>query len=177
MSVRFILLPLPLRTISTDVILFPYMNTKYAIVTLIHPFLMPSPSHWYSSLENMFYLPSFIFLKCILIVQGGFTLAFQTCIYHAVIRLNPLHYLLFLYYHAPLLFRSLQCIMFYYLHIQIESFNIFHSLTLSFPLLPPVVTSDRPTNTVLFTLSLCVCVCVCVCMCVRSCMYLCVHIT
>jgi hypothetical protein len=33
------------------------------------------------------------------------------------------------------------------------SFNIFHSLTFPFPLPPPVVPSDRLSNTILFSLS------------------------
>jgi hypothetical protein len=52
----------------------------------------------------LFSWPSF--LKCILMVQGWFTLVLQTCIYHALIKLAP-HYLLFLYHCDSLIFNSL----------------------------------------------------------------------
>jgi hypothetical protein len=41
------------------------------------------------------------FLKCILIVQGGFALAFPTCIYCAVIKLTAYCLLYFLCNPAP----------------------------------------------------------------------------
>jgi hypothetical protein len=43
---------------------------------------------------GLFYLSVLHFFKCILIVQGGFTLVFQTCLCLTLIRLSP-HYLLF----------------------------------------------------------------------------------
>jgi hypothetical protein len=61
-----------------------------------------------------------MFLKYILIVQGGFALVFQSCIYHALIKLTPHHCLLILYYTAPLLLNSLQCITLYYLRVQVH---------------------------------------------------------
>jgi hypothetical protein len=72
-------------------------------------------------------------------VEGGFTLVFQACIYHALIKLTPSpYYLLILYHHAPLILNSLQYSALYYIHIETGCFNIFHSLTFSLPLLPPI---------------------------------------
>jgi hypothetical protein len=48
-----------------------------------------------------------------LIVQGGFTLAFQICLYCALIRLTTPLLTLFLF-HCRLLFNSLHCIVLYY---------------------------------------------------------------
>jgi hypothetical protein len=36
--------------------------------------------------EDLFYLPVLHFLERILIVQYGFALVFQTCVYHALVR-------------------------------------------------------------------------------------------
>jgi hypothetical protein len=88
-----IVLPRPLsplyRTISTGFIVqFSYMSTKY--IHHIHhlslsPYALPPPI----LRKDLFYFPVFNILNCILIVQGGFTLVFQTCVYHASIRLTP----------------------------------------------------------------------------------------
>jgi hypothetical protein len=49
-----------------------------------------------------------LFIKCLLVVQGGFALVLQVCIYHALIKLIPApYYLLILYDHASLIFNSL----------------------------------------------------------------------
>jgi hypothetical protein len=82
------------------ILLFSYMDIKY--IYHIHPFLVtthfplvPIPG------KALFYLPVLhFFLKFV----------FQTCIYHALIRLptSP-HYLFFLCHHVPLLSNSLQC--------------------------------------------------------------------
>jgi hypothetical protein len=51
---------------------------------------------------------SFLEIKCILILQGDFTLVLQACVYHALIKLNvpSHHYLLILCHHAPLIFNN-----------------------------------------------------------------------
>jgi hypothetical protein len=72
---------------------------------------------------DLFYLPAFHFLKCILIVQGHFTLVFHTCIFHKLIRLTPF-IIYFLCHPDPLLFNSLQCISLYYLYAQTEHFRL-----------------------------------------------------
>jgi hypothetical protein len=75
------------------------------------------PSHGYKApRKGLFYPLVLHFLKCLLIVQGGFTLVLQTSIYHALIKLSPCH-LLFLYHHAPLIFNILQCSMLHYIHM------------------------------------------------------------
>jgi hypothetical protein len=91
------------------------------------PQLVPTPG------KDLFYFPILHFIKCILIVLRSFTLVFQTCINHTLIRLTVRHYLLFLYCPVPLFFNSLQCIVLYYLHIQRQCFNIFHPLACLFP--------------------------------------------
>jgi hypothetical protein len=110
---------------------------------------VPYPSHKYLFPERTC-LPScpfLFFLKCILIVQGIFILVFQTCIYHALMWLS-LHYLIFLYYPSPLLFNSVQCIVLCS-YTDAKCFNVFHSVTFSFPLLPPhsikviLITQDK----------------------------------
>jgi hypothetical protein len=60
--------------------------------------------------------PSLFLIKCISIVQGGFALVLQVCIYHALIRLMPPRYLLILYLHAPLIFYILLYSTLYYIH-------------------------------------------------------------
>jgi hypothetical protein len=82
-------------------------------------------SHWYPQLDRICFTSCSSFFKFILILQGK--------------TINSLQYI-------PL----------YYLHTQIQCFSIFHSLTFSFPLLPPCSTlrQTRPTNTIMFVLSL-----------------------
>jgi hypothetical protein len=141
--------PLP-RTISTGfILLFSYMNTKY--VHHIHPhspFPYAPPTSTHPQKRSI--LPSSppFLKKYIMIVEGGYTLVLQACVYYALIKLTPLlHHLLFLYHHAPLIFSSLQYGMLYYIHIQMGCFDIFYSLTFSFLLPPPVIPSEIPTNT------------------------------
>jgi hypothetical protein len=79
----------------------------------------------------------FTFLKCILIVQGGFAVILQACIYHALIKLAP-----------PLLTLSLSpcspnvqqlTVQYIMLYSYIDGlFQYFNSVTFSLPLLPPV---------------------------------------
>jgi hypothetical protein len=72
-------------------------NTS-TIYTLIHPVLVPTALPLVPTLEKTYFtLLAFIFLKCILINT-------QACIYHALIKSPPLHYLLILY---ALIFNSL----------------------------------------------------------------------
>jgi hypothetical protein len=104
---------------------------------------MTSPLLVPTSCKDLFYLPALCFLKCILIVQGCFTSAFQTYTFGSLIRLTVPHYLLFLYHPAPLLFSSIQCVVLYYRHTQMQCFNIFHSLTFSFTW-PPIVPQTDP---------------------------------
>jgi hypothetical protein len=115
-------------------------------LSLCSPTLVPSPR------KELLYPPVLHFLlKCILLVQGGFTLALPACIYHALSKLIPSpHYLLILYHHASLIFNNLQSSTLYYIQIWVGHFNIFHSLTFSFLLLSPIIPSDRPRNTILF---------------------------
>jgi hypothetical protein len=88
---------------------------------------MPSPLPVVlTSGKDLLYPPAYFCLKCILIVQRGFSLAFQAFICHSLIKLTPP--LLFLYHHAFLLFNSLQCSTLYYIHIQMSCFHVFHSL-------------------------------------------------
>jgi hypothetical protein len=77
-------------------------------------------------------------------------------IYIMVNQINstPSGYLLFLYDYTPLILNSLQDSTLYYIHVSMGCFSILHSLTFSFPLLPPIVPLDRLANTVLFSLSL-----------------------
>jgi hypothetical protein len=74
------------------ILLFSYMDTKY--IHHIHPHSSfpcahPPPSSTHPWKRPIFSLLPFIFLKCVLIVQGSFTLVLQTCIYHALIKLTP----------------------------------------------------------------------------------------
>jgi hypothetical protein len=83
--------------------------------------------------------PSLIKIKCILIVQGGFALALQVCMYHTFIKLPPslplpTHSLS---PYSPNIHSLLYCAL-YYIHIYMSYFNIFHSLTFSFSLQPPI---------------------------------------
>jgi hypothetical protein len=59
--------------------------------TLIPPFFVPTPSHWYPAMEKIFFpsCPSFLKIKCILIVQGDFNLILQVRICHDFIKLTP----------------------------------------------------------------------------------------
>jgi hypothetical protein len=105
--------------------------------------------------KDLFFLAALHFLKImyILVVQGDFALVLQACIYHALIKLTPPLYLLIFYHQALLIFNNLQYSALYYIHIYMGYFNIFHSLVFFYLLLPPVVPSDRLTNTILLSLS------------------------
>jgi hypothetical protein len=65
--------------------------------------LVPTPG------KDRFHLLPFTFFKCILIVQRGFALLLQVCVYRALIKLTSQPpYLLILCHHAPLIFNSIQ---------------------------------------------------------------------
>jgi hypothetical protein len=68
------------------------MNTKN--IHHIHPhspFPCAHPPHWYPlPRKDLFYPPALHFSKCMLMVQGDFTLVLQACIYYAWIKLTPL---------------------------------------------------------------------------------------
>jgi hypothetical protein len=95
-----------IHSISTIYILIP--PSSFPPPTGIHPqkrFIFPS-------------CPSFLKIKCILIVQGGFALVLQLCTYRAFIKLTPpLCNLLILYHRAPLIVDSLLYSALYYIHI------------------------------------------------------------
>jgi hypothetical protein len=121
-----------LRTISTGFIfLFSYMNTNY--IHYIHPHSPFASAYPFSLKKICFSLLPFIFFKCLLIVQGCFTLVLQACIYCALIKLLPPCYFLILYHNAPLIFNSLQYST-SYSHIE-ELFQYFSFSNLS--LSPP----------------------------------------
>jgi hypothetical protein len=109
-SIALPLLSSPLIPTSTGFILFfhIWIENTFTIYTLIPSFLVPTPSHWYSTLDKIYFFSclSFFLIKCVLIVQGGFALVLQVCIYHALIKLIP-HYLLFIYHQAALIFNTL----------------------------------------------------------------------
>jgi hypothetical protein len=97
------------------------MNTKYIhhIHSLFH-FLMPSPLPLVPTpRKDLFYPPVLpFFLKCVLIVQGVFTLVLQVCLYCAFMNWPPpLCSLLILYHHASLIFNSSLCSVSYYIHL------------------------------------------------------------
>jgi hypothetical protein len=92
---------------------------------------MPSPLPVVlTSGKDLLYPPAYFCLKCILIVQRGFSLAFQAFICHSLITLTPP--LLFLYHHAFLLFNSLQYIVILYSYID-ELFQCFSFFNIFFP--------------------------------------------
>jgi hypothetical protein len=95
------------------------MDTKY--IHHIHPhspFLCNHPSHWYTPPQKRLSFPtctSFFKIKYTLIVQGGFALVLQVCLYHALIKLTSSpHYLLILYHCAPLILNRLLYSALYY---------------------------------------------------------------
>jgi hypothetical protein len=96
-------------------------------------------------------------------------LVLQACMYRALSKLTPSP-LLTLYHHAPLTFNRL---LYSALYSYIDGcFNIFHSLTFSLSLLPPIAPSNGLTNTVLFSLTIYVYMYVCACVCVCVCIYI-----
>jgi hypothetical protein len=98
--------------------------------------------------KDLFYLPVLFFLMYI-DVRRGFTLVFYTCIYHVLIKLiSSVTYSL----SVPLLFNSLQCILLYYLHTQMKCSSIFFTIIFFLLSCVPIVPSDRPTNTIIFSL-------------------------
>jgi hypothetical protein len=131
--------PLPLRTNSAGFIfLFSYMNTKYIHHICLHSFFPcvqpPSIGTYPRKIFIFLSCPSFLKIKCILIVQEDLFLVLKVCKYHAFIKLTPSPLLLTHYHHAPLIFNSLMYSALYYIHIYMGCFNIFHSLTFSFSL-------------------------------------------
>jgi hypothetical protein len=86
-------------------------------------------------------------------------LAFQACIYHALIRLTP-YFLVFSYHYAPLLFNCLQytyVILYSYVDGMFQYFSFYSTY---FPLPSPTLPSDRLIIAILFFLSHTMCVCV-----------------
>jgi hypothetical protein len=86
---------------------------------------MLTPSHCYTTPEKTYFslLPFIILMEYILIVQGGFALVLQVCIYHVFIKLTP----------SPLLFThslspcspnfqqfTVLCIMLYLLNVSFD---------------------------------------------------------
>jgi hypothetical protein len=68
------------------------MSTKY--IYHFHPFLIPT----HLSLvpipgKDLVCSPASFFKKCILIVQEGFALVLQACLYHALIKLHYLYFI------------------------------------------------------------------------------------
>jgi hypothetical protein len=119
-------------------------NTS-TIYTLIHPFLVSTSSQVHTAGKHLLFSPALHFLKtkCILIVQGGFALILQVCIYCVFIKLTSSPALL-THYLSPcspnIQQLTVKCII---LYSYIESY-IFHSLTFSFSFLPPIAPSYRP---------------------------------
>jgi hypothetical protein len=115
----FIFPPTPLlRTISADFILFSYMDTKYIYHIYPHsPFpcalLPPTGIHPQKRFIFSFCL-SFFKIKCILIVQGCFTLIllYTLCFY----QINPFHSITHSFsttYSPNMLHFNVQCIILY----------------------------------------------------------------
>jgi hypothetical protein len=130
-------------------------------------------------LKKTYFSPTLHFLtKCILIVQGGFALVLQVCMYHALIKFTSSTLLLLTHFLSPcspnIQQLTVKCIILY-LYVD-GSFQYFYSLTFSLPLLSPEVPSDRLTNTILMYVCIYVCVCVCVCICVCVCVYIYIYI-
>jgi hypothetical protein len=126
------------RTISTGFsLLFLYMDTRY-IHSHPHssfPYAHPPPTSTHPQ-KDLFFPPALLFhlRRTILIVQGGFTLALQVCIYIVLLSINPHHYLLVLCHHAPSPVASAQGSISY---LCIDGcLSSFHSLTFSLPLPP-----------------------------------------
>jgi hypothetical protein len=64
----------------------------YKVIDHIHPLYIYSSPPWYPlpDRNNLTFLSIIFYIfKCILIVQGGFTVVFHTCIYYTLIRLTP----------------------------------------------------------------------------------------
>jgi hypothetical protein len=76
------------KTISTSFIVL--FSNKYKIHPPYSPSLFTFPSHTGTHPRTPVIYFLFFILKCILIVQGGFALVFQTCTYHALISSTPL---------------------------------------------------------------------------------------
>jgi hypothetical protein len=102
--------------------------------------------------KDLFYLPVLHYLMCVLIVQRGSTLIFHTCIYCAVIRWTPITYSSLLPW-SPL--NSLQCIVLCYIihRCNVAMFQYFSLSKILCPSSPLIVLSDRPTNTMMLSLS------------------------
>jgi hypothetical protein len=108
------------RTISASfIVVFSYTYTKS--IHHIHP---PSPSLFTTSLPVVPTSRQDLFYLCILVVQGGFTLVFYTCIDHILIglifsmTLSP----------APYYSAALLCIIFFHRCIVFQYYSL--SITL-----------------------------------------------
>jgi hypothetical protein len=67
-----------------------WIQPTSTIFTFPHTLFMPCPLQLVpTSRQDCFTFLSFMFLKCILIVQGNFILVFQTCVYCVLIKLPP----------------------------------------------------------------------------------------
>jgi hypothetical protein len=173
-SIILPLFPSPLlRTISTGFILLVlYMNIKY--IHHIHP-QSPFPySHPFPQVltprKKLFYPFALHFWRCILMVQVGFTLVLQACVYHALIKLPSVTYsfsiTMLLYYSAT--YRQ-YTILYSYID---RLFQYFSFSNIFLPSITSVVPSDRLTNTILLSLSLYICMCIYMCACAHICNYI-----
>jgi hypothetical protein len=106
-----------------------HIQSTSTIFTLLHPLnLSPSHIHTGTHLWTGPVSPSCpSFFKCVLTVQGGFTLVFHTYVHHSFNQINPLFYLLFLYHPAPLLFNTLSALCY---TIFINRSNVFQYYSL-----------------------------------------------
>jgi hypothetical protein len=114
------------------------MQSTSTIFILFHPPHLPSPLPLViTPRENLFYTPVLNFLKCILVIQGDFTLILHTCLYCILIRLTP-----FINYPFSITLIPYYSIIFCTCHYTIimHRYNVFwlYSLSvISFPLSPP----------------------------------------
>jgi hypothetical protein len=102
----------------------------------MHHIYPPSPSVYplclclpvvFTPRQDLFYLPDFHLLKCILIVQEGFILAFHTCVSCTLIR----SIISITYSMAPLLYYSTVFCTFHYSTFT-HKCNVFQYYSLSF---------------------------------------------
>jgi hypothetical protein len=110
-----------------------------------------------------------------LIVQGGFALVFQTCMYHPLVRLTPLLLTLSL---SPCFLVIQQITVHYIILFSLTDafvtvlFTLYYFLFLSFL---PIFSSDPLMQSCSFFM--CVCIYMCVCMCICLCVYKIINIS
>jgi hypothetical protein len=71
-----------------------WLQTLYIMFTIFHPFLCPHPPTGTHPKEPLLH-SCLSFYKCVLVIQRGFTLVFQICIYGALMKFTPLLFTLF----------------------------------------------------------------------------------